>query len=264
MSIFFFKRGVMATICVDFEYTISLIDRVFLKKVLSDIYVKKTKLPITIRGVKSILHFTNNYCLLDLYIPKIFNSKKAIDHIRREIHIVDNFKTKMLIEIDIFESKRIQIDIDDEKLFIKSCNNLIIDIIIKIKNDVGVRRAIRNQKKIIILSNSFIRISVKMRISLLLSDRNYLFELNLKGVYAHIVDINILFVYIKNDIKSKKMIPRHANLKTVVKYDIDSCYAAHPEHHLYIAEKNDIKVSKPKRVSNIKFLNSISIFGDEK
>ena len=263
LSVSFFKRGVITIICVNFECTISLIDKVFLREVLFDIYVKKTKLPVTIRGVKSVLYFINDYCLLDLYIPKIFNSKKTIDYIRREIYIVDDLKTKMFIKIDILELKRMQIDIGDEKFFIRNCNDLIANIIVKVKNDVGIRRAIRSQKKIIILSNSFVRIFVKMRISLLLSDRDYFFEFNLKKVYVHIVDINILFVCIKNDIKSKKMISRYINLKTVVEYNVDSYYIVHLEYHLYIAEKNDIKVNKSKRVSDIKFLNDIFIFDDK-
>ena len=49
---------------------------------------------------------------------------------------------KMFIKINIFELKRIQIDIDDEKFFIKNCNDLIVNIIIKIKNDIDVHRAI--------------------------------------------------------------------------------------------------------------------------
>ena len=84
-----------------------LIDKNFLTKILFNIYIKKTKMLIIVKGVKSILHFINDYCLFDLYILKNFNSKKTIDYIRRKIYIVDNFKIKMFIKIDIFESKRI-------------------------------------------------------------------------------------------------------------------------------------------------------------
>ena len=103
-----------------------------------------------------------------------------------------------------------------------------------------------------------------MRISLLLLNKNYFFEFNLKKVYIHIVDINILFVCIKNNIKSKKMISRYINLRIVIKYNIDSCYIVYPEHHLYIIKKNDIKISKSKEISNIKFFNNIFIFNNER
>ena len=72
----------MIIICVNFEYIILLIDKVFLKKILLDIYIKKTKISIIIKNVKSALYFINNYYLFNLYILKIFNSKKTIDYIR--------------------------------------------------------------------------------------------------------------------------------------------------------------------------------------
>ena len=190
--------------------------------------------------------------------------KKTINHIQRKIYIVNNFKIQIFIKIDIFESKCIRIDINDQKLFIKNCDNLIVDINIKIKNNIDVYRAIRNQKKIIILSNSFFKIFVKMRISLLLLNKNYFFKFNLIKIYVYIVDVHISFVYIKNNIKSKKIIFRYFNLNIVVKYNVDSYYIIHFKYYLYIIKKNDIKINKSKNVLNIKLFNDICIFNDEK
>ena len=41
--------------------------------------------------------------------------------------------------MNILNLKRISIDVDKEKLLIKSCNDLIINIKIKVKNNVNVR-----------------------------------------------------------------------------------------------------------------------------
>ena len=103
----------MTIIYINFEYMILLIDKVFLKIFLFDIYIKKMKILIIIKNVKLTLYFINNYYLFNLYILKIFNLKKTIDYIQRKIYIVDNFKIKIFIKIDIFESKCIRIDIDD-------------------------------------------------------------------------------------------------------------------------------------------------------
>ena len=105
---------------------------------------------------------------------------------------------------------------------------------------------------------------MKIRISLLLLNKNYLFEFNLIKIYIHIVNVYISFVYIKNDIKSKKIIFYHFNLNIVVEYNVDLCYAIHFEHYLYVIKKNDIKINKSKNVSNIKLFNNIFIFNDEK
>ena len=103
-----------------------------------------------------------------------------------------------------------------------------------------------------------------MRISLLLLNKNYFFEFNLIKVYVHIVDIHISFIYIKNDIKSKKIIFRYFNLDIVVEYNVDLYYVIHFKHHLYIIKKNDIKINKSKNILNIKLFNNIFIFDDEK
>ena len=103
-----------------------------------------------------------------------------------------------------------------------------------------------------------------MRTSLFLSNKNYFFKFNLIKIYIHIVDVYISFVYIKNDIKSKKKKFRYFNLNIVVEYNVDLYYVIHFEHHLYVVEKNDIKINKSKNVSNIKLFNDIFIFNDEK
>ena len=58
--------------------------------------------------------------------------------------MIDNLKAKILIRVDILGPERISINIDKEKLLIRSCNNLTIDIKIKAKDNVDVRRHVYN------------------------------------------------------------------------------------------------------------------------
>ena len=50
----------------------------------------------------------------------------------------------MLLSINILNLKRININVDKKKLLIKSYNDLITNIKIKVKNNVNVRRTMRN------------------------------------------------------------------------------------------------------------------------
>ena len=50
----------------------------------------------------------------------------------------------MLLNINILNLKYININVNEKKLLIKTYNNLIINIKIKIKDNVDVRRIIRN------------------------------------------------------------------------------------------------------------------------
>ena len=46
----------------------SLIDRKFLKEILSNIEIKKIKMNINIKKIDTFKYIINDYCLLDLYI----------------------------------------------------------------------------------------------------------------------------------------------------------------------------------------------------
>ena len=54
------------------------------------------------------------------------------------MHIIDDLKTKMLLNINILNFERMSIDVDEEKLLIKSYNDLITNIKVKVKNNVDV------------------------------------------------------------------------------------------------------------------------------
>ena len=138
------KLGASAIIYINLKYIISLIDRTFLNKILSNIKIKKIKESINIKDINSVKYFIINYYLFNAYIPDIFEKKILINYIYREIYIVDNLKINILINIDIFESKCISIDVIEKKLLIRNYNNLIVDIKIKIKNYIDVYKIICN------------------------------------------------------------------------------------------------------------------------
>ena len=46
----------------------SLIDKNFLKEILSNIEIKKIKMGINIKEIDTSKYMTNDYCFLDLYI----------------------------------------------------------------------------------------------------------------------------------------------------------------------------------------------------
>jgi len=60
------------------------------------------------------------------------DSNKVIAYIRYEVHLINNFKTKFLIDINILESKQIIIDISSRRLRFESCKKVSIFYEIKI------------------------------------------------------------------------------------------------------------------------------------
>ena len=144
LIIFFVLLTKKIIIYINSKCIISLIDKNFLKEILSNIEIKKIRININIKKIGTSKHMTNDYCLFDLYIFNISINQWAIVHIRKKIYIIDNFKAKMLLSINILNLKRININVDKKKLLIKSYNDLITNIKIKVKNNVNVRRTMRN------------------------------------------------------------------------------------------------------------------------
>ena len=69
---------------------------------------------------------------------------------------------------------------------------------------------------------SIIKISIELRISTFLSNKDYIFNFNRSRVYAHIINIDIFFIYIKNDINIIKIVFRYFNLNIIIEYNINS------------------------------------------
>ena len=99
----------------------------------------------------------------------------------------------------------------------------------KVKDNIEVRRYIRNQKKIVLLSNIITRLSIELRTSTLLPDRDYLFKPSYLEAYAYIVDANIPFIYVKNNTNSAIIIPRYTGLETLIEYNAEYYYIAYSD-----------------------------------
>ena len=64
---------------------------------------------ITVRDIESIKYSTDEYVILNFYISDLINSQIEIIKITAEVHLVCNLKAKLLIEIDILESEKMNI-----------------------------------------------------------------------------------------------------------------------------------------------------------
>ena len=77
---------------------------------------------ITVRDIESIKYSTDEYVILNFYISDLINDQIEIIEITAEIHLVHNFKAKLLIKIDIFKFKKMNISFF-KQLLIVNYNN---------------------------------------------------------------------------------------------------------------------------------------------
>ena len=107
------------------------------------------------------------------------------------------------------------------------------------------------------------RVFIEFRISTSLSDKDYLFEFNYTRVYAHIMNVEIFFIYIKNDVDIFKIVSRHFNLNIIVKYNVDSCLAIHSNDHDLITKSRELRINVSEDNFDIKINNDISMCDNE-
>ena len=100
---------------IDIDCDVSFIDRAFLIKQIFN-YRKHVKIKSKIIKIRDIKNFTFNNTKYIFIIFKIFN--KSVDdesimiNFTRYVYIVDELKIKMFINNDIFDSKKMIIDLN--------------------------------------------------------------------------------------------------------------------------------------------------------
>ena len=77
---------------------------------------------IIIKNIESIKYSTDEYVILNFYISDLINDQIEIIKITAEVYLVCNFKAKLLIEINILKSEKMNISFF-KQLFIVDYDN---------------------------------------------------------------------------------------------------------------------------------------------
>ena len=247
-------------ICIDTDCTMSLIDRVFVTNLKLVTQIKKVNVSIFVRDIDTFRHVTNDYLMLSMYIQDTIDKRKATTHLRREIYVIDNLKTKLLLSINVMSFERMIIDMNLKQFIIKNCQSLVVKLEITIKNNIRVRRTLRAEKKFVVEINIIVKLSIDLRDDSIL-DKDYLFEFSFSNTYAYIVDVFVWFVYVKNDFNTSLEISRHAHMNQLVEFEKQNCYQISSKDHVWEINKN-IKVDTFENNSQSKLANEINVYDD--
>ncbi len=66
-------------------------------------------------------YLINNYFVLNIYIKDYIYNRKFVAYICRKIYVVNNFKIKLLFNINIIASKQIIVNLNIKELTLNSC-----------------------------------------------------------------------------------------------------------------------------------------------
>ena len=79
-------------------------DRQHLKNSQLNIEIKKTTKLVKIRDIDNSFYNNFKYIFINFYIRKqLFNESETIIYFKHEIYIVEDFRAKMLLKINIFD-----------------------------------------------------------------------------------------------------------------------------------------------------------------
>ena len=75
---------------------------------------------ITVRRIKIIRYFINEFIILNIYISKLINNKIKMIKIIMKVYLVCNLKIKLLINVNILDSEEMNISFHNYSLIIDS------------------------------------------------------------------------------------------------------------------------------------------------
>jgi len=113
------------SICLNIDCIMNLINRSFLKEQILDILIKWILLFIVIWELRTEIHHYNKYIILIIYMP---DNNDWLTVIIKEMHIVNNLKIKILIDIDILILKNISIMLLSRKAIVSNYDNIELSL----------------------------------------------------------------------------------------------------------------------------------------
>ena len=269
MKILFDLKKFFINVYLNNDYIMSIIDKQFFRKTLSNCQIRIILIFVMIREIDVVQHVSSNYVIFDLWLFDEKFNDLAIIHIIKKIHLIDELRINMLLNMNIQKFENMTIFISKRRLLIDNCVEffVVVDIV---SIDKRVDRLIRIKRVISLSSHSIINVFVQIRDNFCLSfDKDYMFHSKVnfelkskKNVYFHIVNVNIFMIQICNIIDETYIISRHVKLNRVLDYEKKDCYMTTSKNaHLIVKSKKQIFKNSFKLVLT-KFVN-VSMLIDE-
>ena len=134
---------------------------------------------LKIKNIKLFILNINKYISINFVIFNEINDKLTIVCFTRYFYIINNFKTNILLDNNIFNLKNVVVYIKQQKFIIANCDNFLILLKIVVKNNDNerIKRIIRSKINVTISIYFCFIVFIKYRNSKL-SNCNMFFNFN--------------------------------------------------------------------------------------
>ena len=203
----------------------TLIDRTFLRIQLSKDRIMLKNTPLVVREIDSNKHITTEFVNLDLYILEHYNvnDRPVKVLLRCQAFVMNNLRAKMLIEMNILDSKNIDLIISTRIEHIESYFT-VFELNVKSSTRVFIQQSVMLDKSIAISAHSQISISIAL---MKLSFDDYVFESIDEysiALFAVVVNSSFYTVLTRNDFDESIHLSKRLQVRFVMNLEVDECY----------------------------------------
>ena len=241
-------------VCLNIDVEITLCDRQFFKKQISNVFIRIMIIFISIRDLNVDKHMTVEYVILSMYFSDQKNNVTVKVKIIREIHLIDNFKTNMLLSNDVIESEKIDVSISNKSIYIDNCE-IIVNFEVRTSR-VIVQTSIHARKTTIVFSHNELIFS--MHYIIVSFDRDYLFESNEFNLsfYAHLINSIFKHIVVRNEDSQIVHIFRNCRVDHMIEIDFINVFQIHVDE---TSEIVDLIFRRSARTHKINWFKKIII-----
>ena len=233
-------QKIMKDLCLNIDCIMSLIDRQWLHVLIFDIVIKQIVDLMTIREIEDREHFNFDYVNVNLYLKDKLKKKTFIVHIKRDVHVVDNLRVKMLIDTNnlrvkmlidtnIMCSEKMIVNLQIRKFIIDNCN--MTTSIICTFIDLKINRIVKFHHVVTISTHIVVTMSFKQNVNLSI-ERDYSFQSHVISInfetkddnMTHIVDFKTSMIHVRNVIDKTIIVSKHTKFDKIFDFDEKDCY----------------------------------------
>ena len=228
-------------ICVDTNCIMSFVDRNYFRRVLSnyDARIRMIAQNIQIRKIDVKLHDIFEYIELNFYIvDKRQNDFKIVVHFKREIHLIDDLKINILVEMNILAFEFMILNLKHRLFTIVNCNMIVSFSIIS--RNQRIDKILRIIVVVIVSFHFCVTMSIKLRDNALSIDRDYNFCFKSNQMlkqendfFVIIIDFNSMTMQIRNVNDQSYRVSRNLKIDNFRDFEKKDCYLVNvDDNHL--------------------------------
>ena len=129
--------------CFNFDCSMTCEDRKMFRKRILNLIIKHLNKSIFVRDINNSMHNINEYVMIFYFMKeKLSNDSNHLIKFIMKIHLINDFKTNILIDINVIKSQKMNLLFVNNILIIDACKNLRILIDTIIKANLNIRRMI--------------------------------------------------------------------------------------------------------------------------